>query len=73
MAGITLTQAESQLTQWLACLDAISTSQTYSIAGRSMSRANLSDVHEQIEYWDRKVKRLSASGKGIPIKGVTII
>ena len=71
MAGITLTQAEAQLTQWLGCLDAIATGQTYSIAGRSMTRANLADAQIQVEYWDRKVKRLSMSGGGITIRGAT--
>jgi|TARA_Y100000310_G_scaffold194059_1_gene194053 hypothetical protein len=71
MAGITLTQAESKLSTWLAAVDAIATGQSYSIAGRSLSRANLADAHAQVEYWDQKVKRLSKSGGGIPVKGVT--
>lgn len=59
MAGITLAEAQAQLTQWLAALDAIALNQSYSIAGRSLSRADLSDVREQVDYWDQKVKRLS--------------
>ena len=71
MAGITLAQAESKLTTWLAAIDAIATGQSYSFAGRSLSRANLSDAQAQVEYWDRMVKKLSKSGGGIPVKGVT--
>jgi hypothetical protein len=73
MAGITLTIAEAQLTQWLACLDAIATGQTYSIGGRSLTRANLADAKDQVEYWDRKVKRLSKTAGGIPVKGAELV
>ncbi len=71
MAGITLAQAEAKLTTFMTALDAIASGQSYSIAGRSLSRANLADVQAQVEFWDTKVKRLSKAGGGIPVKGVT--
>tara|TARA_Y100000310_G_scaffold342185_1_gene444179 strand:+ start:1853 stop:2068 length:216 start_codon:yes stop_codon:yes gene_type:complete len=69
MAGITLSNAETQLSQWLDALTAISTSQSYSIGGRSLTRANLSDVEKQVEFWDKKVKNLSRGG--IRVRGAT--
>lgn len=71
MAGITLAQAEAKLALWMDAMDKVASSQSYSIAGRSLSRANLSDIQAQIEFWDKQVKRLSAGGirvkRGVPI------
>jgi len=69
MAGITLAQAEAKLTLWMAANDAIATGQSYSIAGRSLSRANLDEVQRQIEFWDRQVKRFTRGG--IHVRGAT--
>lgn len=64
MAGITLAQAEAKLTLWMAADDALSRNQSYSIAGRSLTRADAGHVAERIEYWDSKVKALTASSTG---------
>lgn len=69
MAGITLAQAEEKLKIWMDALDALANVQSYSIGGRSFTRASLPDVREQIEWWDRKVKRLSRRGGGISVVG----
>lgn len=59
MAGITLEQSEGQLTDWLAASSAVAKNQSYSIAGRSLTRADASEILRQVEFWDRQVKRLS--------------
>ncbi|MCR5859716.1 hypothetical protein [Mesorhizobium sp. J428] len=66
MAGITLAQAEAQLALWLTASERVSQKQSYSIAGRSLSFADLADINAQIRYWDSEVKKLSrvASGRG---------
>lgn len=69
MAGITLAQAQAQLTAWLAASTAVATGQAYSIAGRSLTRANAAEIRNQIDYWDSKVKTLSRGGRAI--RGVT--
>lgn len=69
MAGITLAQAESQLVVWLEASTAVASGQSYSIAGRSLTRANAGEIRETIEFWDRQVKRLSRGG--IRIRGAT--
>ena len=63
MAGITQEQADAQLTQWLAALDAIANNQSYTINGRSLTRANLKDVQDQVDYWDKKCKSLDQGGR----------
>ena len=66
MAGITLAQAEAQLSLWLTASERVAAKQSYSINGRSLTLADLSDINDQIKFWDGKVKTLSraASGRG---------
>lgn len=72
MAGITLEQAEAQLTAWLAASTAVSQGQAYTIGTRSLSRANAREIQEQIQFWDGKVKELDRSpGGGIRVRGIT--
>lgn len=42
------TTLTTMLAQWQACLTAIALNQSYSIAGRSFSRANLADVSKTL-------------------------
>ena len=65
MAGITLAQAESKLTTWLDAEDAVANSQSYGIGSRTLTRANLKEIRETIEYWEKKVQRLSRGGMRI--------
>jgi hypothetical protein len=62
MAGITLTQAETELALWLAADRAVATSQSYNIGGRTLTRADAGEIRENIVFWDKQVKRLSRSG-----------
>ena len=61
MAGITLTQAETQLAIWIDADTAVATGQGYSIAGRSLTRADAKEIRENIMFWDSQVKNLSAA------------
>ena len=67
MAGITLAQAEAKLTLWMAAMDKIAVGQSYNIAGRALTRANLDEVQRQV---DSQVKRLTRGG--ISVRGATI-
>lgn len=69
MAGITLAQAQARLTDWLAADAAVAKNQSYSVAGRALTRANAREIRENISYWDEQVKRLSRGG--IKIIGIT--
>jgi len=69
MAGITLAQAEAQLTAWMAASTAVASGQSYSIADRSLTRADARAIQQQIQFWDQKVKDLSRGG--IRIRGGT--
>ena len=65
MAGITLAQAEAKLSSWMDAEDAVATGQSYSIAGRSLSRADLGQIGERIDFWQKKVTKLTRGGIGI--------
>ena len=69
MAGITLEQAETQLTLWMDADTKVASGQAYSIGGRSLTRANAKEIRDNITYWDQHVKRLTRGG--IRISGGT--
>ena len=47
--GLPLATLQTMQTQWLACLAGIATAgQSYSIAGRQFTRANLSEVKDMV-------------------------
>jgi hypothetical protein len=72
MAGITLPQAEAQLTAWLAASTAVASNQSYTIGTRSLTRADSKDIREWIKFWRSEVTRLEASGGGgIRVRGIT--
>ena len=65
MAGITLAQAQEQLDKWLEASLSVAKNQSYTIAGRTLTRANLDQINNSIDKWQAKVDELSrvASGK----------
>jgi hypothetical protein len=72
MAGITLADAQAQLTAWLAASTAVASNQSYTIGSRSLTRADAREIREQIKFWDSQVKRLADSaGGGIRVRGIT--
>jgi hypothetical protein len=58
MAGIDLTTAKAHLAAWLEAELAVTTNQSYTIGSRSLTRANLSEIREQIKFWENKVSQL---------------
>lgn len=69
MAGITLTQAEAQLTAWLSASTAVASGQAYTIGSRSLTRADAKEIRKQIEFWDSMVKSLDRGG--VRVRGIT--
>lgn len=59
MAGITLAQAEAQLALYLAAEAAVLAKQSYSIAGRSLTYADLAEIQAGIKTWDTRCQQLS--------------
>lgn len=61
---MTLQQAEQHLESWYAADLACSSGQSYTIGSRSLTRANITEIRKQIQYWENKVKELEAGRKG---------
>lgn len=66
MAGITLQQAQAQLDSYLLAETTVLSGQSYEIAGRKLTRANLGDIQAGIALWNGRVGELSrrAAGRG---------
>ena len=62
MASITLSQAQTQLDAYMAAETAVLSGQSYSIGGRSLSRADLGRIQEGIRIWNQRVLRLTRGG-----------
>jgi hypothetical protein len=64
MAGITLAQAEAKLAEYMAAETAVLSGQSYSIAGRQLTRANLAEIREGLLFWNAQVVQLDGQSQG---------
>lgn len=64
MAGITLAQAEAQLALYLAAEEAVLAKQSYSIAGRSLTMADLASIQAGIKIWNDRATALGTTAEG---------
>ncbi|SPT67637.1 Uncharacterised protein [Anaerobiospirillum thomasii] len=62
--GITIEFAKERIKMWLDAEAAIATGQSYKIGSRTLTRANLKEVREQLDYWQGKLNSLENGGKG---------
>jgi hypothetical protein len=58
MAGIDITTARNHLAEWLKAELVVTTNQSYTIGSRSLTRANLAEIREQIKFWEGKINEL---------------
>lgn len=71
MAGITATQAQTQLEAYLAAEAAVLSNQSYELNGRKVTRADLAAIQSGITIWNQRAKSLSRGG--IRVIGATPI
>lgn len=64
MPGITLLQAQTQLDAYLAAETAVLSGQSYEIAGRKLTRADLDSIQKGIESWNARVGTLGNKAQG---------
>jgi hypothetical protein len=60
-----LQTAQQHLEDWLAADRAISTGQSYSIGGRSLTRADAETILYRITYWQRVVDTLKGQSNRV--------
>lgn len=58
--GITLDMAQEHLEQWLEAELVLTTSQSYTLGTKTLTRANLSSIRQEIEYWRAMVEKLES-------------
>ena len=58
MSTISLEVAKKHLEAWLEAELSVTVNQSYTIGSRSLTRANLSEIRKQIEFWNNKVQSL---------------
>ena len=63
--AMTAATAATHLDAWIAADLAVSKGQSYSIAGRSLSRADVTDITAKITYWQNVVSSFNAVSLGV--------
>lgn len=63
MAVFSRKVCEQKLNTWLAAEEAIATGQRYQIGTRMLTRADLTAVREEMEYWAGKLAEIEAEEK----------
>lgn len=58
MATISLKTAQKHLDAWLEAELAVTNAQSYTIGSRTLTKANLTEIRNSIEYWSGKVTQL---------------
>ena len=67
---LTLSDAQTQLTAWLAADAAVATGQSYTINGRSLTRADAAMITDKIQYWssvEAKLQRIANGQSGVGV------
>lgn len=62
--AFTVAQCTDHLNMWLNAEAAISTGQSYTIDNRRLDRANLAQVREQIQFWQKELAKAQAAANG---------
>lgn len=55
MAAISLEDAKKRYNMWLDAEAAVASGQAYTVGGRSLTRASLPEIRNQLRYWENKI------------------
>lgn len=55
---MTLAEAQAMLELWINAEKAVSTGQSYSIGGRSLTRVDMKEIREAQQYWEGQIYKL---------------
>lgn len=75
MANYSIQFCQTQLDKYVAAEEKVLSGQSYSIGGRSLTRANLADIRNGIEYWNDKLttaKSVGTSGRRMKMRRTII-
>lgn len=57
MARYTTEYAQKQLDGWLSAQEALASAQSYSIAGRTFTSADINTIMRMISFWQRELEK----------------
>ena len=63
MAVFSKELCKKKLNTWLAAEEAVATGQSYQIGSRMLTRADLKQIREEMEYWAAKLAKAEAEEK----------
>ncbi len=63
MAAVTQQIAQQHLELWLAADAAVASNQSYSIGGRTLTRADAKEIRANIDYWEARVNRKGSGAR----------
>lgn len=63
MAAIELERAKKHLDMWLEAESEVAVNQSYTIGGKTFTRADLGQIRKEIEFWANKVATLENLAK----------
>jgi len=66
LPGITLEQAEANLTKWLEAEARVAEGQSFSDSGKSYTSVDADTITKKILFWQNKVDSLSKAGTSTP-------
>lgn len=64
MAWITIDEARENLKIWLDAERAVATGQSYKIGSRSLTRADLSEIANRVNFWRNELEKLESGRTG---------
>lgn len=67
-----LADAQARLQQWLDADEAVSKGQSFAIADRSLTRADVRQIAERIAYWQGQVRAFAAKAAGARSPGIAV-
>jgi hypothetical protein len=59
--GLTLAEAQARYAAYLTAEEKILAGQSYEIKGRTLTRANLTEVRNGLSYWENMCNRLAGT------------
>lgn len=63
MAGISLESAKRHLDLCLKAEEEVLVNQSYTIAGKTYTRASLGELRKEVQYWENKVATINNAQK----------
>lgn len=64
MTAISLETAKEHLDMWLEAECRVAVNQSYTVQGKTYTRADLADIRKQVEFWENKVEHIQNVNKG---------